>query len=131
MKPKQPQMSGPQPEAVPKRRKAAVRTACLGLTGAALQACMAAPQPVPPERPAPPPQACPPGAVETMTGMLGFRLGELSVVQWSDVRGRPVPVGSTLDTTNPFPDPGEEYAQVYGQLYGVNPPPASGSASTA
>jgi len=36
----------------------------------------------------------------------------------------PVPVGSTTDTTNPFPDPGEEYAQVYGQLYNVNPPPS-------
>ncbi len=92
VKPKQPQTSGPQPEAVPKRRGAAVRTACLGLTGAALQACMASPQQVPPERPAPLPQACPPGAVETMTSMLGLRLGELTVVKWSDVRGRPVPV---------------------------------------
>ncbi|MFY0527928.1 serine/threonine protein kinase [Archangium gephyra] len=92
VKPKQPQTSGPQPEAAPKRRGAAVRTACLGLTGAALQACMSAPQQVPPERPAPPPQACPAGAVETMTGTLGLRIGELSAVDWSDVRGRPVHV---------------------------------------
>src|SRR5271163_3942584 len=31
-----------------------------------------------------------------------------------------VPVGWTVDTTNPFPDPGEDYQQVYGQLYDVN-----------
>jgi phospholipase C len=35
-----------------------------------------------------------------------------------------VPVGSTVDTTNPYPDPGEVYQDVYGQLYNVNPPPA-------
>jgi serine/threonine-protein kinase len=93
VKPKQPQTSGPQPEAAPKRRGAAVRTACLGLTGAALQACMSAPQQVPPERPAPPPQACPAGAVETMTETLGFRLGESTDVDWSPaVRGRAVQV---------------------------------------
>ena len=80
----QPQTSGPQPEAVPTRRKAAVRAACLGLTGAALQACMSAPQQVPPERPAPPPQACPAGAVETMTDMLGLRLGERKTMAWSE-----------------------------------------------
>ncbi len=79
---KQQQTSGLQPEAAPKRRGAAVRNACLGLTGAALQACMGAPQQVPPVRPAPPPQACPAGAVETMTVTLGFRLGETSSVTW-------------------------------------------------
>ncbi|HEX5750542.1 MAG TPA: hypothetical protein VFZ09_30215 [Archangium sp.] len=83
---------GPQLEAAPKRRSAAMRNACLGLTGAALQACMGTPQQVPSERPAPPPQACPAGAVETMTGTLGFRLRETKDVQWSDVRGRPVRV---------------------------------------
>ena len=67
---------GPQPEAAPKGGRAAVRNACLGLTGCALQACMGAPQQVPPELPAPPPQACPAGAVETMTATLGFSLGE-------------------------------------------------------
>ncbi|HEX8537666.1 MAG TPA: serine/threonine-protein kinase, partial [Cystobacter sp.] len=89
---KQQQTSGSQPEAAPKRRGAAVRNACLGLTGAALQACMGAPQQVPPERPAPPPQACPAGAVETMTGMLGLRIGERNRMDWSDVRGRSVQV---------------------------------------
>jgi serine/threonine-protein kinase len=89
---KQHQTSGSQPEAVSKRRKAAVRTACLGLTGAALQACLGTPQQVPPERSAPPPQACPAGAVETMTDMLGLRLGDRTSVDWSDVRGRAVQV---------------------------------------
>ncbi|MFY0525410.1 serine/threonine protein kinase [Archangium gephyra] len=92
VKPKQQQTSGPQPAAAPTRRGAAVRTACLGFTGAALQACMASPQQVPPERPAPLPQACPAGAVETMTDMLGLSLGEMTSVDWSDVRGRPVHV---------------------------------------
>jgi serine/threonine-protein kinase len=69
-----------------------VRTTCLGLTGAALQACLGAPQPVPPERPAPPPQACPAGAVEVMTGTLGLSLGERNSMDWSDVRGRWVQV---------------------------------------
>ena len=34
-----------------------------------------------------------------------------------------VPVGSTTDTTSPYPDPGEVYQDVYGQLYNVNPSP--------
>ncbi|HYO68339.1 MAG TPA: serine/threonine-protein kinase [Archangium sp.] len=89
---KQQQTSGPQPEATSKRRGATVRTTCLGLTGAALQACMGSPQQVPSERPAPPPQACPAGAVETMTGTLGLRIGERNSVEWSDVRGRSVHV---------------------------------------
>ncbi|HEX5745851.1 MAG TPA: serine/threonine-protein kinase [Archangium sp.] len=83
---------GSQLEAAPKRRGAALRNACLGLTGAALQACMGAAQQVPSERPAPPPQACPAGSLETMKGTLGFRLGETHDVQWSDVRGRSVRV---------------------------------------
>ncbi|HEX5747649.1 MAG TPA: hypothetical protein VFZ09_15490, partial [Archangium sp.] len=83
---------GPQLEAAPKRRGTAMRNACLGLTGVALQACMGAPQQLPSERPAPPPQACPPGALETMTGTLGFRLGEMKSVEWSNVRGRAVRV---------------------------------------
>ena len=37
--------------------------------------------------------------------------------------GTLVPVGFTSDTTNPFPDPGEEYQKVYGQLYNQDPPP--------
>jgi serine/threonine-protein kinase len=75
-----------------KGRGAAVRNACLGLTGAALQACMSAPQQVPPVRPVPLPQACPAGAVETMTATLGLRLGEISPVEWTKVRGRAIPV---------------------------------------
>jgi phospholipase C len=34
-----------------------------------------------------------------------------------------VPVGATTDPTNPYPDPGEVYADVYQQLYNVLPPP--------
>ncbi len=37
--------------------------------------------------------------------------------------GAVVPFGSTDVTTNPFPDPGEEYERVYGQLYNCNPKP--------
>jgi eukaryotic-like serine/threonine-protein kinase len=79
--------SGPLPQGL----EAALRNACLGLTGTALQACLSAQQ-VPPVRPAPPPQECPAGAVETMTDTLGLRLGEISPVQFSFVRGRPIPV---------------------------------------
>jgi eukaryotic-like serine/threonine-protein kinase len=84
--------SGPQTEARPGSLGAAVRNVCLGLTGAALQACLGAQPQVPPVRPAPPPQECPAGAVETMTRLLGLRIGEISTVEWGDVRGRPVPV---------------------------------------
>jgi serine/threonine-protein kinase len=69
-----------------------VRNACLGLTGAALQACLGTPQQVPPVRHEPPPEACPAGAVETMTDILGLRLREIRSVQFSDVRGRPIRV---------------------------------------
>ncbi|WNG54117.1 hypothetical protein F0U59_04405 [Archangium gephyra] len=89
---KQQTTPGSQPETAPKRRGSAVRTACLGLTGAALQACLGTPQQVPSERPAPPPQACPAGARETMNGTLGLSLGEKKSVAWSSVRGRSVQV---------------------------------------
>jgi serine/threonine-protein kinase len=83
--------STPQAEARPKRRGAAVRNVCLGLTGAALQACLGAQQ-VPPVRPVPLPQPCPTGAVETMTRTLGLRIGETKTVEWGRTRGRSVPV---------------------------------------
>jgi serine/threonine-protein kinase len=75
----------------PSGREAALRNACLGLTGVALQACLSAQQ-VPAMRPAPATEECPAGAVETMTRTLGLRLGEMTSVEWSDVRGRSVPV---------------------------------------
>uniref|UniRef100_UPI00286BC5B6 serine/threonine protein kinase n=1 Tax=Archangium sp. TaxID=1872627 RepID=UPI00286BC5B6 len=90
---KQQQPSAPQLEAPPFDLEALLRGVCLGLGGSALQACLAAHTPVPPERPAPPPpQACPAGAVETMTGTLGLSVGDTTSVEWSDVRGRAVPV---------------------------------------
>jgi eukaryotic-like serine/threonine-protein kinase len=88
---KQQQTSGSQQEARPRSRGAAVRNVCLGLAGAALQACLGAQQQVPPVRSAPPPQPCPAGAVETMR-TLGLRLGDTRAMEWGDVRGRPVPV---------------------------------------
>ncbi|MFY0529220.1 serine/threonine protein kinase [Archangium gephyra] len=84
VKPKQPQPSGPQPEAPARRRTPAVRTACLGLTGAALQACLGTPQQVPPVRRAPPPEACPAGAVELMTDTLGLDVGEVRSMAWNE-----------------------------------------------
>jgi len=90
---KQQQPSAPPPEASPLDVEALLRGLCLGLGGSALQACLAAHSPVPPERPAPPPpQACPAGAVETMTGTLGLSVGDTTSVEWSDVRGRAIPV---------------------------------------
>ncbi|KFA86710.1 hypothetical protein Q664_52480 [Archangium violaceum Cb vi76] len=109
--------SAPAPETAPKRRGAAVRTACLGLTGAALQACMGAPQQMPSERPAPPPQACPAGAVEVMTGTLGLSLGEWSSVDWSSVRGRAVHVHE--DATLRVPGHWEAGADYFGKGYKV------------
>jgi serine/threonine-protein kinase len=81
----------PSPEALPGQPASLLHKLCLGLSGSALQACMAAHAPVPPERPAPPPQECPAGAVEAMTA-LGLRLGDMKTVDWSDARGRPFPV---------------------------------------
>ena len=90
---KQQQTSGPQPEARPKGRGATLRNVCLGLTGAALQACLGAQQQVPPARPAPPPQPCPAGAVETMTGTLGLSVGDEGIIEWTPKRvGRPIPI---------------------------------------
>ncbi len=83
--------SGPLGESRPRGRGSVMRNVCLGLTGAALQACLGAQQ-VPPVRPAPLPQPCPAGAVETMTRTLGLRIGEMTSVEWGDVRGRSVPV---------------------------------------
>jgi len=81
----------PLPEALPGQPGSLLHKLCLGLSGSALQACMAAHAPVPPERPAPPPQECPAGAVEAMTA-LGLRLGDMKTVEWTEVRGRPFPV---------------------------------------
>ncbi|WP_257458072.1 serine/threonine protein kinase [Archangium lipolyticum] len=71
---------------------AVARNVCLGLTGAALQACLGAQQQVPPVRPMPPPQECPAGAVETMTRTLGLDIGDATSGDFSDVRGRAIPV---------------------------------------
>jgi serine/threonine-protein kinase len=89
---KQKKMPGPQKDTQRQLAEAIARTVCAGLTGTALQACMSAQQQVPPVRPAPPPQECPAGAVKTMTETLGLRIGERTEIEWSDVRGRPVPV---------------------------------------
>ncbi|QRN99903.1 serine/threonine protein kinase [Archangium violaceum] len=89
---KQQKTTGPQRDTQPKLTQAAARNVCLGLTGAALQACLSAQQQVPPVRSEPPPQECPAGAVRTMTETLGLRIGERTSVEWSDVRGRPVQV---------------------------------------
>ncbi|MFY0569260.1 serine/threonine protein kinase [Archangium lansingense] len=89
---KQQQTPNASPEEAPKGRGAAVRNACAGLTGFALQACIAGQQQVPSAPPAPPPQECPAGAVKTMTDMLELRIGDNTSVDWSDVRGRPVRV---------------------------------------
>ena len=86
---KKPQQKTSDPQ--PSGREATFRNACLGLTGVALQACLSAQQ-VPALRPLPPPQECPAGAVETMTRTLGLRIWETTSVEWSRVRGRPVPV---------------------------------------
>ncbi|KFA87394.1 serine/threonine protein kinase [Archangium violaceum] len=96
---KQQQTSGPQPEATSKRRGAAMRNACLGLTGAALQACLGTPQQVPSERPAPPPQECPAGAVKVMTGTLGLSVGERKSVGLTDGPGQGRPVHVQEDAT--------------------------------
>ncbi|HYO71603.1 MAG TPA: serine/threonine-protein kinase, partial [Archangium sp.] len=114
--PSQPTPGSP-PETVSKRRGAAVRAACLGLTSAALQACLGTPQQVPSERPAPPPQSCPPGAVETMTGTLGLILGETRDMHWSEVRGRPVHVHE--DTPLYLPGDWEAGADHTGKGYKV------------
>jgi serine/threonine-protein kinase len=89
---KQQQTNAPPAEAPLLDLESLLRKLCLGLSGGALQACMAAHSPVPPERPAPPPQDCPAGAVETMTGTLGLPLGHTDTIEWSDVRGRAIPV---------------------------------------
>jgi serine/threonine-protein kinase len=89
--PVKPQPTTAPPEAPASNAGPLLHKLCLGLYGSALQACMAAHSPLPPERPAPPPQECPAGAVETMTA-LGLRLGEMGVVDWTEVRGRTFPV---------------------------------------
>jgi eukaryotic-like serine/threonine-protein kinase len=112
------QTNGPQRETQPRSEGSAVRNVCLGLTGAALQACLSAQQQVPPARSEPPPQECPTGAVETMTRTLGLRIGDVTSGQWSDVRGRSVPVRE--DT--PFTVAGiwknlPDETRLYGRLY--------------
>ncbi|WP_257461732.1 hypothetical protein [Archangium lipolyticum] len=91
MKKKQ-KTTDPQRETRSRSAEVIARNVCLGLTGAALQACLGAQQQVPPVRLEPPPQECPAGAVKIMTETLGLSIGEMKAVDWSDVRGRPVPV---------------------------------------
>jgi eukaryotic-like serine/threonine-protein kinase len=89
---KQQKPTGSQKETQSRSAGSVARNVCLGLTGAALQACLSAQQQVPPVRQEPLPQECPAGAVKIMTEILGLRIGEKSPVDWSAVRGRPVPV---------------------------------------
>ncbi|HLM42513.1 MAG TPA: protein kinase, partial [Myxococcaceae bacterium] len=85
VKPQQPPR--PAPEALPGEPGSLLHKLCLGLSGSLLQACIAANSALPPERPAPPPQECPAGAVEAMTA-LGLRLGDEKGVEWTRVRGQ-------------------------------------------
>ncbi len=55
---------------------------------------------------------------QTFNGVSGTALSNPAV------SGEMIPVGSTPDTTNPYPDPGEIYQDVYGQMYNVYPLPA-------
>jgi serine/threonine-protein kinase len=89
--PVKPQQTTAPPQAPASDPGSLVHKLCLGLSGSLLQACIAAHSPLPPERPAPPPQECPAGAVETMTA-LGLRLGDKGVVEWTSVDGRAFPV---------------------------------------
>ncbi|HEX8819178.1 MAG TPA: protein kinase [Archangium sp.] len=68
------QQKTPSPDKRPKKGTA-VRNACAGLVGAALQACVGTQQqPAAPVRSAPPALECPPGSVETMTDTLDIRI---------------------------------------------------------
>ncbi|QRN97237.1 serine/threonine protein kinase [Archangium violaceum] len=89
---KQQKTTGSQKETQSRSAGSVARNVCLGLTGVALQACLSAQQQVPPVLQEPLPQECPAGAVKIMTEILGLRIGEKSPVDWSAVRGRPVPV---------------------------------------
>ncbi|WP_309894010.1 serine/threonine-protein kinase [Archangium sp.] len=64
----------PRPDNTPWGR--AARAACAGLTGQALQACIAAQQTVAPVPSAPPALECPAGAVRTMEDTLDIDIGE-------------------------------------------------------
>ncbi len=121
---KQKKTTGPQKDTQPQLAETIARTVCAGLTGTALQACMSAQQQVPPVRPEPPPQECPAGAVKTMTETLGLRIGDRTEVEWSDVRGRAVPVredtpviiaGNWRTSTDQLALPG--YTRLHGRLY--------------
>ncbi|WP_257454938.1 serine/threonine-protein kinase [Archangium lipolyticum] len=92
VKKKQKKTNDPQRDTQPSSAGTAARNVCLGLAGAALQACLSAQQQVPPVRQEPLPQECPAGAVKIMTEILGLHIGERTEVDWSKVRGRPVPV---------------------------------------
>jgi len=89
--PVKPQQTTAPPQAPASDTASLLHKLCLGLSGGALQACIAAHAPLPPERPVPPPQACPAGAVETMMS-LGLRLGDEETVEWTEERGRAIPV---------------------------------------
>jgi len=89
--PVKPQQTTAPPQAPASDPGSLLHKLCLGLSGGALQACIAAHSPLPPERPAPPPQECPARAVETMTA-LGLRLGDETSVEWTSVDGRAFPV---------------------------------------
>jgi serine/threonine-protein kinase len=89
--PVKPQQTTAPPQAPAREAGSLLPKVCAGLSGSLLQACIAANSALPPERPAPPPQECPAGAVEAMTA-LGLRLGDMGPVEWSRARGRPFPV---------------------------------------
>jgi serine/threonine-protein kinase len=89
--PVKPQPTTAPPQAPTSDADSLLRKLCAGLSGSLLQACIAANSALPPERPAPPPQECPAGALEAMTA-LGLRLGDVTSVEWTKVRGRAIPV---------------------------------------
>ncbi|WP_309896984.1 serine/threonine-protein kinase [Archangium sp.] len=75
----------PSPDNKPRGR--ALRAACAGLAGKALQACVTAQQTAAPVHPAPPALECPADAVRTMEDTLGIPISEGGRVLFPPTRG--------------------------------------------
>ncbi|MGZ3459867.1 MAG: hypothetical protein ACXU86_15335 [Archangium sp.] len=105
---KKQKIASPQEDNKQKGPGAAARNACLGLVGAALQACVSAQQQVPPVRPAssavPPSRECPAGSVQTMKEKLGISIGDYTAGEFPiDEGSAPITVRESTTFMLAFP----------------------------
>ncbi len=88
--------ANPPADSTPRGHSPSLAKWCLGAAAAMSTACAGAP--VRPAPSVPPPEECPPGAVDTMLGPLGFEIRQEYYATFADPQGNSMPLSVREDT---------------------------------